>query len=90
MLGLLLVLMLVLFSGFSGLRDCDCHNSVYSGKSYAATEKCILLEVGLPVIFNTINGWRICCRKGDSSDIMVKGCYEWHEKACQIGGLPEK
>ncbi len=88
-IGLFLILTVIVLSGFSGLRDCDCKDSVYGEKSYAAKEKCVLLEVGLPIIFNFINGARICCRKGDAIDIKIKGCYEWHEKACQLGMSPE-
>jgi len=83
--GLFLILTVIVLSGFRDSRDCDCKDSVYGEKSYAAKEKCVLLEVGLPVIFSFINGARICCRKGDISDKKVKGCYEWHEKACQLG-----
>jgi len=80
---ILIFLMLIAVCGFSGPRDCDCFNSIFGEKSYAAYEKCTLLEVGFPILFLFIPGNRVCCRKADISDIKAKGCYEWNEKACQ-------
>ena len=83
--GLLLILTIIVFTGFSAKRGCDCSQSVYSGNSYAAYEKCYMLEVGFPVFFCCVPGNRICCRKSTQPDPTIKGCYEWHEKACQTG-----